>query len=84
MFAENLKRLRAAAGLTQATFAEAAGLPLRTVQNWEQGHREPRLDMILPLARALGVTADELLADEEPGAPRQKPKATKPRRPRGG
>jgi transcriptional regulator with XRE-family HTH domain len=74
-FAKNLKRLRALAGLSQSGLAEKAGVSLRNLQNWEQGHREPRLDMILPLARALGVTADELLAGGE--------EAPKPRRQRG-
>ena len=28
-------------GETQATFAKALGVPLKTVQNWEQGRRKP-------------------------------------------
>jgi transcriptional regulator with XRE-family HTH domain len=64
MFHHNLKRLRAAAGLTQAELAAKLNTPLRTVQNWEQGHREPGLDALRPIARALGVSVDELLADE--------------------
>jgi transcriptional regulator with XRE-family HTH domain len=64
MFHHNLKRLREAAGLTQAAFADKMKASLRTVQNWEQGHREPGLDMLRPIARTLGVSVDELLADE--------------------
>jgi transcriptional regulator with XRE-family HTH domain len=63
MFHKNLKRYREAAGLTQVTFAEALGAPLRTVQGWEQGHREPRLAMLRPIARTLGVLVDDLLAE---------------------
>lgn len=28
-------------GETQASFAKALGVPLKTVQNWEQGRRKP-------------------------------------------
>ncbi len=28
-------------GKTQDTFAKALGVPLKTVQNWEQGRRKP-------------------------------------------
>jgi transcriptional regulator with XRE-family HTH domain len=69
MFSKNFKRLRELAGLTQAAFAERMGVPLRTVQNWEQGHREPRLETFPAIAEALGVTPDRLIAtgDEPPG-----------------
>lgn len=36
-----IQELRAKTGLTQARFAEYFGLPLRTVQEWEQGRRKP-------------------------------------------
>jgi putative transcriptional regulator len=28
-------------GYTQGSFAEAIGVPVKTVQNWEQGRRKP-------------------------------------------
>jgi hypothetical protein len=31
------------------------------LQNWEAGAREPRLDALVKLARAYGVSTDELL-----------------------
>jgi transcriptional regulator with XRE-family HTH domain len=74
MFHRNLKRLREAAGLTQATFATAVGSPLRTVQNWEQGHREPGLDMLKPIAEALGASVDELVAAPPAPSPAKKGK----------
>lgn len=39
--AELAKEARAATGLMQAAFAERYGLPLSTVQDWEQGQRRP-------------------------------------------
>jgi transcriptional regulator with XRE-family HTH domain len=64
VFAENLKRRREAAGFTQASFAGAVGVPLRTVHNWEQGRRKPRVPMMLRVVGILGVTVDDLLAGE--------------------
>lgn len=35
------KRVRRSTGLSQEAFAERFGIPLRTLQEWEQGRREP-------------------------------------------
>lgn len=35
------KRVRRTLGLSQDAFAERFGIPLRTLQEWEQGRREP-------------------------------------------
>jgi transcriptional regulator with XRE-family HTH domain len=64
-FRENIKRLREAKGWTQTQAAQAADVPFRTLQNWEAGSREPRLDALKKLAVAYGVTVDELLQDED-------------------
>jgi transcriptional regulator with XRE-family HTH domain len=87
---QRLQRLRAAGGLTQGQVAEAAGVPLSSLQNWEIDRREPSLRAACRLARALGVTAEDL-ADtvpvEEagraprPAGPTRRP-ARKPSRPR--
>lgn len=63
-FGQRIKRLRESAGLTQADLAEAAGVPLGTLRNWEQGTREPKAKILVRLARALGITTDELLGNE--------------------
>ena len=85
MFPDNLKRLRAAAGFTQASFAERAGVPLRTVQNWEQGHRGPSAQAVLALARALSVPVESLLSELDGHKPSKKAAKAKPRgRPRKG
>lgn len=36
-----IQELRAKTGLSQLKFAEYFGLPIRTVQEWEQGRRKP-------------------------------------------
>jgi putative transcriptional regulator len=37
----NVKRLRERTGLTQSDFSQMIGVSIRTLQNWEQGRREP-------------------------------------------
>ncbi|HEX5273018.1 MAG TPA: helix-turn-helix transcriptional regulator [Gemmataceae bacterium] len=64
-----LKHLREGAGMTQAALAEAAGVPLRTYQAWEQGNRTPLFDAAVKVADALDVSLDELAGRE-----RRKPK----------
>jgi transcriptional regulator with XRE-family HTH domain len=75
-FADMLKQAREKVGLSQAALAERTGLPLRSIQNWEQGHRTPRVAVVLKLARTLGVRVEGLLvamAEGEPAsAPRRK------------
>jgi transcriptional regulator with XRE-family HTH domain len=64
---ENLKRLRAAAGLTQQQLAVAAGLSVSVVAHIERGHiPDPRASTLRALARSLGCTLDDLAGDEPP------------------
>src|SRR5438270_318008 len=56
-----IRRLRAAAGLTQEEVARRARTPVATLRNWESDRRQPLADAIVALAGALGVTTDELL-----------------------
>ncbi len=58
--AERFKRLREAAGLSQSQLARASGIPLKTLQTWEQGNRTPLLDAAVKVADALDITMDEL------------------------
>jgi DNA-binding XRE family transcriptional regulator len=59
-FGERLNRLRNAAGFSQNTLAIAAGVPAGTLRNLEYDRRGPLLETAKLLARALGVTLDEL------------------------
>ncbi len=59
--ADNLKRLRKQAQLTQAELADAAGLPRATVGNLEQPGANPGILTAMAVAKALGVSLDELL-----------------------
>jgi transcriptional regulator with XRE-family HTH domain len=55
-----LKEMRVAAGMTQAAVAQAAGVPLRTYQTWEQGVRTPLIDAAARVAEALDISLDDL------------------------
>jgi transcriptional regulator with XRE-family HTH domain len=60
-FGQRVSRLRLAADLTQEELAKKAELPVGSLRNYEYDHRRPRADAALRLARALGVTVEELL-----------------------
>jgi transcriptional regulator with XRE-family HTH domain len=61
---ENLKRARAAAGLTQQQVWESAGMSESAYKGYEKGERPPPGDKIATLARVLGCSTDELLLSE--------------------
>jgi DNA-binding XRE family transcriptional regulator len=64
-FGKRLQRLRHEAGLSQAKLARAAGIPHPSLRNWEYDIREPLVMTAAKLARALGVSLDELVGDAE-------------------
>ena len=61
MFNILLRKTRMARSFTQQRLADAVGLALRSYQCYEQGTREPSLDMLVSLADALQVPTDYLL-----------------------
>lgn len=66
-------RLRALRQARQSTLAELAaetGISVSTLSRLESGARRPTLELLLPLARAYGVTLDELVDAPQTGDPR--------------
>lgn len=57
---KRLQRIRESRGMTQDKLASKAKVSVFNVRNWEQGHRTPSLTAVYHLARALGVTMEEL------------------------
>src|SRR5690242_20080263 len=60
-FAERLKAIRTACGLTQRDLADKAHLTLTYISRLEAGASAPGIDTLDQLARALQVAATELL-----------------------
>lgn len=63
-----IQELRKAKGLSQSQLAKASGVPFRSLQNYEQGHRPASLEAVSKLADALECTIDELAGRGEPAA----------------
>ena len=61
IFAAKLRTLRQRAGLSQEALAARLGVSAQSVSKWENAANWPEAVLILPLARLLGVSADELL-----------------------
>jgi transcriptional regulator with XRE-family HTH domain len=82
-FGEKLKSLRDAVGLTQAQLADASGVPVGTIRDYEQIKRDPLLSSAAKLARALGVSIEvfaECVDKDESPSERKRPRGrpTKP------
>ena len=62
---ENYERLRDLKGLNNAQVATAADIPMSTIYDWKAGRYMPKTDKLMAIAKALGVTLDDLLNVEE-------------------
>ena len=63
-FGEHLRALRKARGLSQAELGEQASVNDKYLGEVERGEGNPSLDVLLRLARALGVDVTVLIGDE--------------------
>ena len=62
---QRIKQFRKQNGLTQEKLADYLGVTDKAVSKWECGLTAPDLALIMPLARVLGVSADELLGGKK-------------------
>lgn len=63
-----LRELRERSGFTQKAFAERVGIPVRTYQNYEQGHRDiykADINTLLRICDVAGCDLAEFITDEE-------------------
>lgn len=65
-----LRSLRRQRGTTLADLSATTGISVSTLSRLESGGRRPSLEQLLPLARAYGVTLDELVDAPPTGDPR--------------
>lgn len=62
-FSERLKTFRKQKGLTQQQLADLLNVSNKSVSRWESEGGYPDIELLSDLAKALGVTVDELLSD---------------------
>ena len=62
-FGKRVKELRGSAGMTQDVLAAKIGKDRSYVGFIERGERNPSLEVIFDIAKALGVNSDELLKE---------------------
>ena len=65
-----LRMLRRQRETTLADLAAETGISVSTLSRLESGERRPTLELLLPLAKAYGVTLDELVDAPPTGDPR--------------
>src|ERR1700728_3841591 len=68
-----LRSLRRQREITLADLSAQTGVSVSTLSRLESGDRKPTLELLLPLARAYGVTLDELVDAPPTGDPRVHP-----------
>lgn len=61
MFGSRIASLRRSMGLTQASLAKQLNISNSTLGMYEQGRREPPLDLIITLSEIFNVSTDYLL-----------------------
>ena len=65
-----LRTLRQARQTTLTEVSKATGISVSTLSRLESGSRRATLELLLPLAKAYGVTLDDLVGAPETGDPR--------------
>ena len=70
--AENIKRIRAEHGLSQAELGKIAGVSDKAVSTWELGLKTPRMGAVEKMANYFGVTKSAIV-DDAPMTSLQKP-----------
>jgi transcriptional regulator with XRE-family HTH domain len=67
---EHLRELREAAGMSQRELAKQLEIHHSNLGHWERSGNLPGSNLLLPLAKLLGVTVEELLTGEATKKPR--------------
>ena len=75
---EKIQYYRKQNRLSQEELAARVGVSRQAVSKWELGDATPEVDKLVALAKAFGVTTDELLSPEEPQAETPPPPPPEP------
>lgn len=62
---EKIKNIRLQQGMSRAELSRCSDVPIRTLEDWENGKRDPRdVDVVVQVAQALHVDIAMLYSDE--------------------
>jgi transcriptional regulator with XRE-family HTH domain len=75
-FAERLRELRKASGMTQIEFAKRIGISLNTVSYWENARTQPMPEKMAKIASELGTSEDFLRTGAQSNGTTQPQKAS--------
>jgi transcriptional regulator with XRE-family HTH domain len=64
-FAEKLRQIRDAVGLSEARLAKESGVSFASIHEYGLGRRKPSFAAVVKLARALGVTCEAFAGCED-------------------
>jgi len=64
-FAQKLIKMRKEKEFTQQEMAKKAGVGIAQIRRYEKGKSSPTLEVIKNIAKTFGISADELIFDEE-------------------
>lgn len=62
---DNIRNIRKEKGYTQKHLAELSGIATITLQQYELGKREPKIEQLLKLSNALQIDINSLLEDTD-------------------
>lgn len=63
---QNIRKIRAAKGISQETLAEWLQVSRQTISKWENGQAQPSADNLFRLSQVLDVPIDALVKDDWP------------------
>lgn len=61
---QNIRKIRAAKGISQETMAELLQVSRQTISKWENGQAQPSADNLFKLSQVLDVPIDALVKDD--------------------
>lgn len=62
---ENIKKYRKALNISQKDLANKLNMPISTLANYENDHREPNIETLNKIASILGITINDMVRNEE-------------------
>ena len=58
---KQIKQIRKDKHISQKDFAEILKIPASTLANYENNYRQPRIEILVEMANALGVTINDFV-----------------------